>query len=352
MEVRGKGRAETSTYTAEQVESTLKAVGVKVESETFTDYISFCPYHNNSYTPSFATSKDTGLSFCFNPACNANPNLVDLVRHAGRMTHFQALRLIQKSEMTAGEFRQKLQTALLEKPRYVEFSQDILDARREDFWKNKDAINYMYSRKFTDETLKYFDIGYSAKKDLIMVPMHSPDGMPVGVIGRRPSKTDKTFKNSVGLPSKTTVWNFHRAKREGDTVVICEASFDAMRIHQAGYPNVVALLMGYFSEHHQQLLDRTFSKIIIMTDNDEPQFYTPCRKCSANASNLCIGHRPGEVLGEKIADKLYSKRIYWANFGNTRFPEGCKDPGDMNDDQIRACIRGAVSNFEYRMLYK
>lgn len=348
MGLRGEGGPEIAAYTPDQVESTLRAVGVRVESETNTDFISFCPFHNNSYTPSFATSKDTGLSFCFNPSCNANPTLVDLVRQIGKMTHFQALRLIQKSEMTASQFREKLQEALIEKPQFVEFSQDVLDARREDFWQNKDALNYMYGRKFSDETLRHFEIGYSAKKDLIMVPMHSPDGMPVGVIGRRPSKTDKTFKNSVGLPSKTAIWNFHRARREGDTVIVCEASFDAMRIHQAGHPNVVALLMGHFSDHHKQLLDRTFNKVIIMTDNDEPKFYPNCRKCQ----NLCVGHRPGEALGEKIADKLFNKRIYWANSGKTRFPEGCKDAGDMTDDQIRAVIRGAVSNFEYNMLYK
>jgi DNA primase len=66
-----------------------------------------------------------------------------------------------------------------------------------------------------DETLGYFRIGYSAKRDAIMVPMHNPDGLPIGVIGR--SIAGKDFKNSKGLPKNKTAWNFHRAKREGDT---------------------------------------------------------------------------------------------------------------------------------------
>jgi DNA primase len=234
-----------------------------------------------------------------------------------------------------------------EETEWIPFDQNVLDRCREDFWSSTRAADYMRGRGFADETLQHFDIGYSAKRDAIMVPMHNPFGFPIGVIGR--SIEGKEFKNSTGLPKSKTAWNFHRAKREGDAVIICEASFDAMRIHQAGYRNVVALLGGSLSPQQQRQLSRSFNTIVIMTDYDDykKHIYPNCQLCRKKGS-LCRGHNPGEELGRSISDKMRDKRVLWAHCGEaTRFPAGIKDAGDMTDAQIRYCINNAVSSLEY-----
>jgi DNA primase len=149
--------------------------------------------------------------------------------------------------------------------------------------------------------------------------------MPIGIVGR--SIEGKSFKNSTSLPKSKTLFNIHRAKKIGDQVIVCESNFDAIRIHQAGFPNVVATLGGFLSNDQQSLLNRYFNKIIIMTDADDA----------------------GRELGKSISSKLKNKDISWASYGYKEiYPNGSKDAGDLTEDDIKKCIKNSVSDIEYR----
>jgi DNA primase len=160
---------------------------------------------------------------------------------------------------------------------------------------------------------------------MVIVPVHSPDGMPVGLVGR--SIKDKRFKNSTNLPRSKTMFNIHRAKKIGDHVIIVESSFDAIRVHQAGFPNVVATLGGHISSDNIGLLNRYFNRVTIMTDSD----------------------LAGRELGTTICSRLKNKDLLWASYSYGKiYPHDAKDVGDMTDEEIKACIKNAVSNIEYR----
>jgi hypothetical protein len=152
------------------------------------------------------------------------------------------------------------------------------------------------------------------------------------------------------------VFNLHRAKRYGATVIIVESSFDVMRLHQAGYPNVIALLGGSLSPDHIAQLNRYFDTIIIMTDFDKKRFEKPgkCKRCKTWE---CVGHRAGRDLGRAIVAALPNKKVMWAVYddecvfpywpleGYREFPS--KDPGDMNDDEIRQSLKNAITSYQY-----
>ena len=144
------------------------------------------------------------------------------------------------------------------------------------------------------------------------------------------SKTQASIsnlENSKDLPRSKTMFNIHRAKKIGDRVIVVESIFDAIRVHQAGFPNVVATLGGHISGQNLNLLNRYFNTVIIMTDAD----------------------KAGRDLGSTIAYKLSNKNILWASHSYGRiYPEGVKDAGDMSDEDIKACVTNAISNFEYR----
>jgi DNA primase len=214
---------------------------------------------------------------------------------------------------------------LEDKPDFVEFSKDTLASLHNGLLNNDKAKQYLESRGINSESIEHFSLGYSDNMDMITVPVHSPDGTPVGVVGR--SISDKRFKNSKDLPRSKTMFNIHRAKKIGDRVIVVESSFDAIRVHQAGFPNVVATLGGHISGDNLGLLNRYFNTILIMTDAD----------------------KAGRDLGSSIAYKLSNKNILWASHSYGRiYPEGVKDAGDMSDEDIKACITNAISNFEYR----
>lgn len=280
--------------------------------------------------------------------------LPDLLKRLKGLNPFQVLRVINKNKNAESvDLHAIVSAAMEEQPEFSEFPQAVLDGAVASF-KGSIAEEYMHGRGFTDDTLEYFGVGYSKKQNMVIVPMHDPTGKPIGLIGRTPSPTDKRFKNSTNLPKSKTAWNIHRAKRTGDTVIVCEASFDAMRIHQAGYPNVVALLGGHVTPYHVAQLGRSFSTIVLMTDFDKKQYRPNCRQCRGKdfkpGEVRCTGHRPGRDLGRSIADSLSHKRILWGTYDDkVVFPHEAKDASDMTDEQIRQCLHNAISHVEYSL---
>lgn len=335
-------------YSPVHVKAILHGLGLKIFGETYNDFLCLCPFHGNRHTPSFSVSHTKGLYLCFNPSCDASGTILELVKEISHRNDYEALRFIESCRNeSAPDFEDELAALLDEKPEFVPFPQSKLDEMHDVMGGiyAMGATEYLASRGIGREQIDYFKIGYSEIQDMIIVPVHSPDGIPVGLVGR--GIHEKTFKNSRNLPRSKTLFNIHRAKRYGGTVVICEASFDAIRVHGAGYPNVVATLGGYISKDNIANLNRFFNRIIIMTDNDDPEKHIAqnCRKCYPET---CKGHNPGRDLGMSIAKALPNKQIDWAMFdSNTVYPHGAKDAGDMTDDEIRQCIKNAVSHVEY-----
>jgi len=346
---------DNSFYAEDQISKILRELGLDVDGETEAVFLSYCPFHGNRDTPSFAVNKTDGTYICFNPSCNKSGGLIKLIKTIGGLNDFQAKRLIARFKNDKANVVQELEKSLSQKETWMPYKHssddNYLSRIKTDMWRFAEPQLYMKGRNFEKQTLKDFEIGYDTELDMVCVPMHDPMGrVEVGEVRR--SITGKSFKNTPGLPTSKTLFNLHRAKVTGDSVVIVEASFSAMRLTQAGYPNVVSLLMGHFSKEHARLLGKYFNTITIMTDFDDKKkhVYKGCQKCRKEGSNLCKGHNPGEELGAKIADMMSTKRIVWAHSGGAdRFPEGAKDPDDMDDETIRYSIKNAISNFEYAL---
>lgn len=339
-----KQQVTASQYTEKQVRNILKALNIKIGSDTYNDFLCYCPIHGNSHTPSFSVSKRTGRYICFNPSCSVTGILDDLVRTLTGRSEFETLRFIASHlDDEPAEFEDELTKLLMDEPEFVEWDIPTLKKLRAEYVESQEAQDYMTSRGFTKETTDHFEIGYSGKQKMVTVPVHSPDGIPVGIVGR--GIHDKMFKNSSKLPTSRTFFNLHRAKRMSTTVIVVEASFDCMRVHQAGFPNVVANLGGHMSPRKLDLLAKMFTRVIIMTDFDKLQYRKTCKPCYPSE---CKGHNAGRDLGQHIADELGNVEILWASVGLKQvYPHGAKDPGEMTDQEIAQAITNAVSNVEY-----
>lgn len=328
MEIRGNNTREidTTKYSPSHIKSIIGGLGLQVTGETNNDFLCYCPFHSNRHTSSFSISKEKGAYICFNPSCGESGTLVDLVKRVLNKNDFQALRFISsKEEESLNNFDEIINDLMMDKPEFEEFSQETLDRLHADLAGSKPARDYLLSRGIAEETMKYFGLGYSNAMNMVITPVHSPDGMPIGLVGR--SIEGKSFKNSTNLPKSKTLFNVHRAKKIGDHVIIVESNFDAIRIHQAGFPNVVATLGGFISIEQQALLNRYFNKITIMTDSD----------------------KAGRDLGYSISSKLRNKNILWASYSYGKiYQHEAKDAGDLTDDEISMCIKNAASDIEYK----
>lgn len=328
MAVRGSFSKQTDTtqYSPAHIKSIIKGIGLDIVGETSNDYLCYCPFHSNRHTSSFSISREKGAFICFNPSCGESGTLIELVKRVLGKNDFEAMRFISAKETESlDNFDELLAEAMEDKPMFQEFSEDTLNKLHSDLISTKDGIDYFKSRNIFEEAATYFGLGYSKNMNMVTVPVHSPDGMAIGIVGR--SIEGKSFKNSTNLPKSKTLFNIHRAKKIGDQIIIVESSFDAIRVHQAGFPNVVATLGGFLSTEQQSLLNRYFNRIIIMTDSD----------------------LAGRELGSSISNKLRMKDILWASYTYGKiYPHDAKDVGDMTDEEIKACIKNAVSDIEYR----
>ena len=328
MAVRGNFSREidTTQYSPAHIKSILKSIGLEIVGETSNDFLCYCPFHSNRHTSSFSVSREKGAFICFNPSCGEAGTLLELIKRVMHKNDFEAMRFISAKETESLEnFDEMLAEAMEDKPMFEEFNNDTLDKLFNDRSNSTRACDYFISRNINSEAMDYFGLGYSANMDMVTVPVHSPDGMPIGIVGR--SIEGKSFKNSTNLPKSKTMFNVHRAKKIGDHVIIVESSFDAIRIHQAGFPNVVATLGGFLSKEQHHILNRYFNRITIMTDAD----------------------LAGRELGLSIANKLRMKDVLWASYEYGKiYPHDAKDAGDMTDEEIKACIKNAVSDIEYR----
>ena len=312
----------SNIYTQEQIKRVLVGSGVDIEAEFGNDFIIFCPYHNNNRTPAGEVAKDSGLFFCF--GCQTTKNLEELIMHMSGRTYFESARFI-KSKENESNLAVEIDRALVKEEQYKPFDELIIKRLHNNVASSERAKNYFQYRKLNQQSCSKFALGYSEKQDMVTVPVHSPDGMPIGIVGR--SVEGKSFKNSTNLPKSKTLFNIHRAKRIGAHVIVVESSFDAIRVHQAGFPNVVATLGGFLSTEQHNLLNRHFDKITIMTDADQA----------------------GRELGKSIVNKLKFKDLLWASYEYGKiYPHDAKDAGDMTDEEIKTCIKNSVSEIEYR----
>ena len=314
------------TYSPSHMRAIVRQLGLHVVSETSHDFLCLCPFHGNRHTPSFSVSHQKGLYLCFNPSCGASGTIVELVKNMTHRNEFEALRfIISAQKESVAHFEDELAEILDDKPEFEEFSQETLDRLHQEM--TDDGRVYLNGRGINDESIDHFKLGYSQNQRMVIVPVHSPDGIPVGLVGR--SIEGKSFKNSTGLPRNKTMFNIHRARRASSTAIIVESSFDAIRVHQSGYPNVIATLGGSMSKINLNNINRNFNKVIIMTDADVA----------------------GRELGKTIASSLKNKEILWAHYSNDMlYPHDAKDVGDMTEEEIRTCIENALADYEYRML--
>ncbi len=293
-------RKQTNIYTKEQIKRVLSGTGINVESEVDSDYIIFCPFHNNNRTPAGEIDKNNGTFFCF--ACHHIADLVEFVMHTSGRTYFESIRFI-KSKETEQDLERDINQKLVAKPEFTPFDELILKRLYNNLLSSDRAKDYFNYRKITSSSWSKFSLGYSEKQDMVTVPVHSPDGMSVGFVGR--SIEGKEFKNTPGLPKAKTLFNLNRVKT-ADRVYVVESSFDAIRLDQVGFP-AVATLGSNVSNIQIELLQKYFNNIIVIADNDE---------AGGNMKDKII-----EKLGSRVSVIQLNKQY--------------KDIGDMLDEDIK-----------------
>jgi DNA primase len=201
------------------------------------------------------------------------------------------------------------------KPEYPEFDIETVKRLNQAALQSSRAAQYLKGRGITKESVEKYLIGYSEKQDMITIPIYSPDGICVGMVGR--SIEGKEFKNTPGLPRAKTMFNIQRNKIAGKVFVV-ESSFDAIRIEQVG-GKALATLGSNISNKQKDLLKKYFTSIIVISDNDDA----------------------GRDMKEKLSMSLGNIVI------QGDLPDTVKDVSDLDDKQLKTFIHTFDNEIEY-----
>ena len=284
-------------YGEDQVREVLSVCGINFGTELDTHYLIFCPFHNNRNTPACEIDKEKGLFICF--SCGERGTLLDLVMRTTNRTYFEASRVIS-SAAKSQDFTKTIEKAIEDKPDFVEFDSETISRLHNTLIENERASSYFANRGIDKSAIRFFNLGYSDKQDMVTVPVYTHENMCVGFVAR--SVEGKAFKNSTGLPRNKVLFNLNNVKYQRFAIV--ESSFDVIRLWQLNIP-AVATLGSNLGKQQIDLIKKYSNGIIIASDTDD--------------------------AGDKLKDNLI-KNIN--NVSILEFPEGCKDIGDMTDEQI------------------
>jgi DNA primase len=292
-------RVQTNTYTEEQIKRVLVGSGITVESEVGSDFIIFCPYHNNTKTPAGEVSKQSGLFFCF--SCQQTADLQELIMKMTNRSYFESIRFIKSKEKETN-IEDLINKKLYKPKEFIQYDEVLIKRLNNQTLESPRAMRYFEGRKITKRSIEKFSLGYSEKQDMVTIPVQSPDGMTIGFVAR--TIEGKEFKNTPGLPKSKILFNLHRIKTSS-RVYVLESSFDAIRVDQVGFP-AVATLGANVSSSQIELLKKYFSEICVVADNDDA----------------------GNTMANKLIEKIGSK-AYMIKLDNKY-----KDIGDMLDSDI------------------
>jgi DNA primase len=178
---------------------------------------------------------------------------------------------------------------------------------------------YLSQRGIDRQTAEGFQVGLYSGPGLlhgrVVIPIHNPRGQLVGYAGRATDRTEPRYKFPAGFQKSPVLFNLHRAVRSGcRQVVVVEGFFDCLRVHQAGYPTVVALMGTGLSEAQQKLLLDHFEEVVLMLDGDEAGRRAARRIVAQLGSQVCVyraevpeGSQPDQLSPTQIRALLDAK---------------------------------------------
>ena len=264
----------------------------------------FCPFHSNTRSPAGEVSKETGLFWCF--SCQESKSLEEVIMQSTKRSYFEAIRLIDSKKDDRG-ILDKLSETLSTTKELKRFDEQLIEKLYQNVSTNPRATKYFNDRGINKDSIDTYKLGYSEAQDMVIIPVHSPDGYYLGFVGR--SIEGKRFKNSTDLPKSKTLFNLWRNKRV-DKVFVVESSFDAIMIEQAG-GHAVATLGATISKEQRKLLKQYFNQVVALGDNDEA----------------------GQNMSNKLMTDLGAGKCIIA-----KLPDNYKDVSDMPFDELKKFV--------------
>jgi DNA primase len=134
---------------------------------------------------------------------------------------------------------------------------------------------YLTQRGISPSTARWFGVGMYHGAGFLagrcVIPIRDEKGRLVAYAGRAINGEEPKYRFPAGFRKSQVLFNLDRASQaDGPNVIVVEGFFDALKVHQAGHPAVVALMGSSFSQRQSELLLSRFDSVTLMLDGDPP----------------------------------------------------------------------------------
>lgn len=273
-----------------------------------------CPIHRGARDDAFHVDLRKNVFHCF--ACQAGGNVLDLVAAMERCSIREAA---LKLQAWFGSQPERLPGRLAAEGWKGELVREK-SGRNLPLRFILAGVNtshaYLSQRGVDPATAREFGVGFYSGAGLlkgrIVIPIRNVCGELVAYAGRAVDDRTPKYQLPAGFRKGLELFNLHRAAATGnETVIVVEGYFDCLRVHQAGFPCVVALMGCALSTEQERLLLERFRRLVLMLDGDAAGRAAGQRlsarlsgKCSVVVVALPDGAQPDQLLPEIIGRLL------------------------------------------------
>jgi DNA primase len=274
-----------------------------------------CPIHHGQRDDSFRIHLTRNIFQCF--ACQARGNVLDFVAAMEQCSIREAALRLQQW-FGVGASGPRLCPAATAKPKGelvrkeeggnlpLRFALTFVERNHP----------YLAQRGIDPAIAAEFGVGFYPGLGLmsgrIVIPIRNRQGQLVAYAGRALDDRPPKYKLPTGFRKALELFNLQRAVDAGaQTVIVVEGYFDCMRVHQAGFPAVVALMGCSLSAAQEAGLLHHFERIVLMLDGD------------------AAGRAASEVIAARLS--------IWRSVQVLRIPKGSQ-PDQLSCSTIRQLL--------------
>jgi DNA primase len=155
---------------------------------------------------------------------------------------------------------------------------------------------FLAQRGISSATASLFGVGMYHGAGFLagrcVIPIRDEKSQLVAYAGRAVNGEEPKYRFPAGFRKSQVLFNLDRAMQTGVCdVIVVEGFFDALKVHQAGHPAVVALMGTSFSQRQSELLLSHFARVTLMLDGDE------------------TGRRATEVIAQLLQSKAAINKV-------------------------------------------
>ena len=268
------------------VSDVLIQIGIKVANVGDREISAQCPFHPDNH-PSFSMNAESGLWICYQ--CGERGTLEMLLTKVGgeSINPTVLLREIRLQAIT--------KPVVVEEPKPED--RLIMQARYKAF---KSPPSWATEERMIDPTIAE-DYGLKWDKGWV-IPIWEP--FTNELIGWQFKQIDFVSNYPKAVKKSTTLFGIRELKKTA--IVLVESPLDVTRLASVGI-TALAAYGAFVSKTQIRLLIEVADRVVLALDNDEE--------------------------GERQNSKLYPYLSKFLPVRTVRFPDGCKDPGDLSDEQ-------------------